>query len=846
MTWTSLKNALKNKPMVLAGPILRKVTKDSVTVWVATQAAAKVELFVMSGSGAPAAMGEGNTVAVGENLHIVAVTARPGSAGRLVEGVVYEYNLRFKFKNETLDLIDAIRDPVDPTRTVNLCYGSMVRPSFALPPADQNHLRILQGSCRMPHAEGKDALPMIDALIEASATNAYARPHQLLLTGDQIYADDVAEALLIVLSDAAEALLGWDEVLPFPNTFGGPVVASKLPPACLRRPVLSESGFTSHDLGSHVMSLGEYLCMYLFVWSDALWPATLPSYADVAARVHAVVPPKELHIHEDFIDFASKGKIEARTQSVAEFAKRDELQKVRRALANVPCYMMFDDHEITDDWNTTRRWCRNFYGNDLGLRIAQNGLAAYALCQHWGNVPEQFDQSSQPGRILLELLDTRPPAVFSQKAASYSANSASIRSLLGVQAESALAQRAHNAVFHDPFSLRYNFAIESDGHVVIFTDTRTWRSFPKGGGGPPVLLPKAQLTEQIVNAPQAGERALLVVLSTNAPAVQPIRAAARRPSVSRFAAGVAKNDFCPDVYEAWEIPSEQFDQLMTALTTQLPAQAGGRRWGRIILLSGDVHHSFATRVVYRANERYGDAKPGLATSAVVAQLVTSSFKKEDSDTRGFQRDGYTYGPGIVHGLGYIPPHQPEGYAGWNVPPNSKLVVGEETWNTPKVVFGVTYYEPVKIPCELTQPTKAIQIHDAPIPPINTRTIRFTRTPDYVYRLDYLVPEKLGTPGPLPSLPPLGPSASNQDRKLSAQTFRTGNTHYRMQTDKDPKIIGVNNVGEITFNWGPGDAKAVNHTLHWRKKGVQTWTTYLVNLDPKHPTEIPDYDGPTPP
>ena len=41
--------------------------------------------------------------------------------------------------------------------------------------------------------------------------------------------------------------------------------------------------------------------------------------------------------------------------------------KVARALANIPTYMMFDDHEVTDDWNTReagapgrcpRRWVR--------------------------------------------------------------------------------------------------------------------------------------------------------------------------------------------------------------------------------------------------------------------------------------------------------------------------------------------------------------------------------------------------------------------------------------------------------------------------------------------------------
>lgn len=51
-----------------------------------------------------------------------------------------------------------------------------------------------------------------------------ARPHLLLLTGDQIYADDVSPLLLCALHDAANALLGWREVFaetafPVPGEF---------------------------------------------------------------------------------------------------------------------------------------------------------------------------------------------------------------------------------------------------------------------------------------------------------------------------------------------------------------------------------------------------------------------------------------------------------------------------------------------------------------------------------------------------------------------------------------------------------------------------------------------------
>ena len=76
-------------------------------------------------------------------------------------------------------------------------------------------------------------------------------------------------------------------------------------------------------------------------------------------------------------------------------------------LANIPSYMIFDDHEVTDDWNMTRDTCKALYGHPLGLRVAQNALVAYSLCQHWGNVPEVFEGTG-PGKALLDLLDGTP------------------------------------------------------------------------------------------------------------------------------------------------------------------------------------------------------------------------------------------------------------------------------------------------------------------------------------------------------------------------------------------------------------------------------------------------------
>ncbi len=261
MAWEPLAKRLDKLPHVLAGPILRQVTNESVTVWVALRKAATVILTVDDDHRINFIRGSRKTIAIGKNMHIAAVTARADRAeNHLKEGIVYEYDLQFDIEGTMLNREKA-------TANASLSYVLSGKPSFALPPKDPNLLRLIQGSCRMPHGEGKDTFPIVDDLIAQTASNAFARPHQLLLTGDQIYADDVADTLLLMLTDAGDTLLGWTELIPPDNR-----LPAQLPPYAREKP-LSAAGFTSVDLRSHLLSLGEYLSMYLFVWSDVLWPA---------------------------------------------------------------------------------------------------------------------------------------------------------------------------------------------------------------------------------------------------------------------------------------------------------------------------------------------------------------------------------------------------------------------------------------------------------------------------------------------------------------------------------------------------------------------------------------------
>ena len=54
------------------------------------------------------------------------------------------------------------------------------------------------------------------------------------------------------------------------------------------------------------------------------------------------------------------------------------------------------------------------------------------------------------------------------------------------------------------------------------------------------------------------------------------------------------------------------------------------------------------------------------------------------------------------------------------------------------------------------------------------------------------------------------------------------------------MVGVNNFGEITFDWGVGDDKRVNHTLRWRDEKTlrPIFSTYTVSLNPADPIVQP--------
>jgi hypothetical protein len=848
MSWERLATRLNKLPLVLAGPILRRVSPTSATVWVVTFAGADATLKVMDDKGVEVARGKEHTVAFGSGLHIIAVTAAILDAAKpLVEGVVYQYDIDFVFDGN----VNAVK-LAEVADIAKLSYLPWKLPSFSLPPKDLTKLRLLQGSCRKAAADGVDMMPGMDDLITPSAGDAYARPHQLLLTGDQIYADDVADGLRLMITDAASTLLGWEEMLPMAEAYGGRRKAGDIH-AARRWLVLWNryKGFTSDDKRSHLMSLGEYICMYLFGWSPVLWPPSLPTTQDVIDEFSTDVPP-ELNVDSGHVDqfifgiskiteWGSTKSIDEANKSLAEF--RTGLEKVRRVLANVPTYMVFDDHDITDDWNMTRKFCKDVYGNDLLLRVVQNALVAYNFCQHWGNVPDEFraygnNERIRPGYLLRGLVgipNVLAPNALARKAQDYQDSSKGIQSLVGIPAAKDIAAQPDRSLRHEPGAMRYDFSIVSPGHHILFTDTRSWRAFPDDADGTHLLTKNDQLDqykEQITDSDFTGDRLLFVVLTTNAPPVQPIRAATRHDTLTHTLATVNE-----DLYEAWDLPSVGFNRLLVALTNKLP-EVSGQHTGAVVLISGDVHHSFATRMVYRATRRFEDGDKDTRASAVIAQLVGSSFKKQNYLTVVFQRDGYFAVPKPAAGM-VVRHARTEGYVGWSFPAGDFRQVA--SWGKDGKFSIKASARPLDL--TLTEP-----ITGTPDP----RTISVNVKPHYRLRLDYLLPAlQVGAPPvPLPiALPPFGNSEA--ERKEAAKAYDKLLERAQIANRYlSPTVVGLNNFAEIRITGSDATTRKVHHIVYWTEPETATVskTTYIVRLDVNAPNdpEFPDIRAPVEP
>lgn len=551
-------------PPILIGPILRRVEPRSVSVFVATSKAAFVHLSVYDGivdaDNPPAEHvgADARTTAFGACFHATVITATINGPAVLQPGHRYSYDLRIALaggpaqslkdlgllsdstipgygtrvtdaeieaavqanKKDLAEALRALRPALEQRHAeVEVCaigYADGQLPSFVTCPATLTDLVLAHASCRKPHGSGNPALQHLDDLIDDLHGADEGHPHMLFLSGDQIYADDVAAALLPGLNHLGIALVSGEaaglEAVPLVD--GQPAKVNTLElPVGFRQRLLGLAGFTSESAACHLIGFGEWLAIYCVAWNPQLWPVlavAAPAPSQLPAALQARLQVDADHAPDDAERVLDRpgpeapasvitplyGGPEVNVKALKEAfdgflaakdlldAYRREVPKVRRLLANVPTYMIADDHEVTDDWFMTGAIRARTTGNPFGKALLRNAMAAYTVCQAWGDDPARWATDPKRQALLTGIAGLFPPGW--QGGTAVAAACDAVDTALGL-----------GPALQPQFD--FSFVVDGPMHRVRVLDTRTRRQYSTAFGSPSLLTPEAldaQLPEE--------------------------------------------------------------------------------------------------------------------------------------------------------------------------------------------------------------------------------------------------------------------------------------------------------------------------------------------------------------
>ena len=371
-------------PLIIAGPILRKVTASEVNIWLVTTKPLEGFIEINDANSATSYHSEGfeklTQLQVGDQAWVCLLS--------LKADFPTHRPLRYQLHTQ-----DGLLTELLP----HLCYehdNNMHNGIEFLISEKADY--VLHGSCRNPQHFSDDALVAADAKV--AQQSAESRPDMLIMSGDQVYVDHVAGPTLDAIEQVIE-LLG----LPDEQFQQAPITDTKalyqhaacfygrdqlLPHYVDDGSLLSQFFpyrgtpiFSSKECENHLISFAECFAMYLLVWSPTLWQLIK---RDRLLENQFLVGGNTLAPN-----WQQKWR-EEKTQ-IDKFVSG--LDRVQRLLAHLPTYMIFDDHDVTDDWNLTIGWEQAAYTNLFAKRIIGNSLVAYWFCQGWGNAPEKFDDA---------------------------------------------------------------------------------------------------------------------------------------------------------------------------------------------------------------------------------------------------------------------------------------------------------------------------------------------------------------------------------------------------------------------------------------------------------------------
>ena len=513
-------------------------------MWVALSEPGNVTVTLFSGRVASTGPGTAAAASIGSQmrptrkcgakLHVVVVDV-PVAGMPPLSRHSYDVVVEAGGQTKGLKALGLLKDGNGTPKALPLGYATDMLPSFVTPAADIEDLRLAHTSCRKSNGPGPDALAWLDDRVRDGLSDLDVAPQMLFLTGDQIYADDVGGVLLPMLSDIGKDLVGTEQL---------PVAGGNLEATLVRFPALRRQNvvrklarFSTTDGNNHLLTYGEFAAMYCAAFSPAVWRAL------TAPDALFTPPPADAGLtfctdwESAFGGDTNRWKTDknkagrSHLDGVTDEAKRveiwrDAVPRVARVLANVPTYMIFDDHEITDDWYISDRWRERVIDAPFGRAVLRNGILAYAVFQAWGNDPARFRHDGQlppnaemdPNEKLLDALTEFVNGIGAQAAATLD----KVDALIGL-----------DKPVTNP-KVTFHFDVPGPKFTVRVLDTRTRRTYKAKGNTPPRLLGDS-MDAQVPAGPFGDGRELLVVVSA-APVLFPrifesVPAAALRPGL---------------------------------------------------------------------------------------------------------------------------------------------------------------------------------------------------------------------------------------------------------------------------------------------------------------------------
>ncbi len=560
----ALPNTGAGLPDVLVGPLLRRLSPDRWVMWLVTSRPLTLILTLTprGGKSQRVSLAGQPCLPIGRQAFIMPVDValdEPLPADTLID-----YDVHICRDNGSQSGI-AEWAPW-------LCHADAATPSVVVA---SHHRRLMHGSCRKPHHPVADGLVRGDGWLAEKPDDPARRPAWLVMSGDQIYADDVAGPMLCRIHSLIERLGLWDETLSGATLPDSPALyqadntyyhrETLLPEAesnaALRKGFFGGAKkpvFTSANAHNHLMTLGEMLAMYCLVWSPTAWALAecqAPALGD---------------------DDAERYRREA--EMLDEFGAG--LGQCARLMAHLPTLMIFDDHDVTDDWNLHARWEQTAYANPFSRRIIGNALMAYTLCQGWGNDPDGMAALTRPTQTLLEA-------------------AAGASGWLDAERQDALIDE-----LLDFKGYAYRIDTATPPLIVLDTRTRRWRNEDRPGRPSGLMDWEAlmELQQMLLDAPGA-----VIVSPTPMFGVKLIE------TIQQVFTWLGK----PLMVDA-----ENWMAHRGAAATLLHIWRHSRTPGNYVILSGDVHYSF----VYDIVVRYRQCPPRLW------QITSSGVKNTFPDT----------------------------------------------------------------------------------------------------------------------------------------------------------------------------------------------------------------------